>query len=1410
MNAAAGHALTAGLPTPQRSRWQPLRLGLVELFRYDAEEFWFRDGHLLLRGNNGTGKSKVLSLTLPLLLDANLRSSRVEPDGDPGKRMAWNLLLGDAYERRTGYSWVEFGRLGEDGQPQYLTLGLGLHAVAARSHQVDSWYFIAEGPSRIGQGLALLSAQRQVLSRERLREALAEQGSGQVFENAQGYRRAVDERLFQLGARRYDALLDTLIQLRQPQLSRRPDERALSAALTEALPPLPQELLADVADAMTQLDELRTELERTQRLHSAVQAFDLQYRLYAGIASRRQARGLRQAQTEFDNASRTRHEAQARLSATQAAESAAQQRLDGALTMLAGARTRFETLLADPLNTDAERLQRAADQARDRERERDAARHEAQAAAAQAEREAALLASAEARDAAARLALQQARQEAQTLAAATGLQAALAAHPHASAEAPALLAGDAAAQDPERRALLDLPARRRADLLLVRRRLQTLADAQARLQPLQQTLAERRADTEDAAAALAQAEDSAETQAQAHLEAWATHLQGLQELQLDDADALLDTLAPWVLRPQGEHPARRALLAAQGAALARLADARAALAQQGNALQAEGAALADERAALLSGVDPGPAAPPWRGPDTRSGQPGAPLWQLVDFQPDLPAADRAGLEAALHAAGQLDAWVTPDGRLLQADGGRPWPDAQWLARPAAAVRPERALSRWLQADTRSTAGAPPAAVAALLAGIACGDEDDAAAEAWVARDGRFRLAGLAGAATPDVARHIGHAARQAARAARLAQIDLRLAGIAVELQDVALQTGRLQARAAQATAEWQTSPSEQSLLAAHQATDAALRSLNQARQREAEALQRSLQAEQAVQAAAQALAQDAGDLRLPSTAAALDAVESDLHRCTDALHLLAAAVRELRVALPERQRQAQRAEQAQQHHTERRAHLAERSRQAEQARAHAAALEAALGPQVESLKQRLDRAKALVARLEASDKRQAQVLRSATEARAVAEQQHQHSLAALDQRSAARSAAVDNLRLFTATGLLASGLAGNLAAQEGAEVLPDSATPWTLDTALSLARRVEQALAGLDDGEDRWTRAQQRVTEDLQLLQRALSALGENAAASTTDFGFVVHVQWRQRAERPETLAALLLAELQERGKLLSAREREVLENHLQAEIASQIQALLRAASQQVLAINSELQRHPTSTGVRFRLQWQPLPKGQGAPAGLHAARERLLHTNAALWAPADRQAFGALLQQRIADERQRAEGAGRDGGKGGEDSTLMGQLARALDYRQWHQFRVERWQDGSWRKLSGPASSGERALGLTVPLFAAVATFYGASPLAPRLILLDEAFAGIDDAARAHCMALVRKFDLDFVITSEREWACYAELPGVAICQLQRREGIDAVHVSRWTWDGRVRRADTPPPRGVAAPAALDDEQPA
>ena len=101
--------MSADLPSPGLNRWQPLRCGLLNLYRYDYEEFHFEQGRLLLRGNNGTGKSRVLALQLPFLLDGEISPGRVEPDGDTAKRIEWNLLMG-RYPDRTGYTWIEFGR----------------------------------------------------------------------------------------------------------------------------------------------------------------------------------------------------------------------------------------------------------------------------------------------------------------------------------------------------------------------------------------------------------------------------------------------------------------------------------------------------------------------------------------------------------------------------------------------------------------------------------------------------------------------------------------------------------------------------------------------------------------------------------------------------------------------------------------------------------------------------------------------------------------------------------------------------------------------------------------------------------------------------------------------------------------------------------------------------------------------------------------------------------------------------------------------------------------------------------------------------------------------------------------------------------------------------------------------------
>jgi len=179
-------APTRPLPRPTRERWQPLRSGVLNIFKFDEEEFLFEDGRLLLRGNNGAGKSRVLALQLPFLLDGEI-----------------------------------------------LTIGCGMHARKGTGIPPTArWFFVT--PRRVGEAFSLMSENRVPLSRERLEAAL---GQRCVYRSARDYRVAVDEALFGLGTR-YEPLIELLLQLRKPQIMRDFKADDLSRLLSEALPPL--------------------------------------------------------------------------------------------------------------------------------------------------------------------------------------------------------------------------------------------------------------------------------------------------------------------------------------------------------------------------------------------------------------------------------------------------------------------------------------------------------------------------------------------------------------------------------------------------------------------------------------------------------------------------------------------------------------------------------------------------------------------------------------------------------------------------------------------------------------------------------------------------------------------------------------------------------------------------------------------------------------------------------------------------------------------------------------------------------------------------------------------------------------------------------------------------------------------
>lgn len=90
------------------SEWQLNRIGSLDFWYYDEQEFDFLDGRMLLRGANGSGKSVTMQSFIPLLLDGNLRPERLDPFGSRARKME-NYLLeeGDEREERTGSALVQ-------------------------------------------------------------------------------------------------------------------------------------------------------------------------------------------------------------------------------------------------------------------------------------------------------------------------------------------------------------------------------------------------------------------------------------------------------------------------------------------------------------------------------------------------------------------------------------------------------------------------------------------------------------------------------------------------------------------------------------------------------------------------------------------------------------------------------------------------------------------------------------------------------------------------------------------------------------------------------------------------------------------------------------------------------------------------------------------------------------------------------------------------------------------------------------------------------------------------------------------------------------------------------------------------------------------------------------------------------
>lgn len=250
-------------------KWKLNRAGLLNFWYYDDEVFDFEDGKLLLRGTNGSGKSVTMQSILPVLLDGKKSPDRLDPFGSKSRRMA-DYLLGEKEisnrDERTGYLYIEYKK---EGTQQYLTTGIGMQA--KRNQALKSWGFTITDNRRIGNDLQLFKwvnrdgkKEKFPLSQTELETVIG--AGGEVVSSNKEYMALVNKHIFGFETlEAYDDLIKLLIQLRSPKLSKDFKPTVIYEILEEALPPLTDEDLRYLSDSIEQMDQTKQQMEQLER-----------------------------------------------------------------------------------------------------------------------------------------------------------------------------------------------------------------------------------------------------------------------------------------------------------------------------------------------------------------------------------------------------------------------------------------------------------------------------------------------------------------------------------------------------------------------------------------------------------------------------------------------------------------------------------------------------------------------------------------------------------------------------------------------------------------------------------------------------------------------------------------------------------------------------------------------------------------------------------------------------------------------------------------------------------------------------------------------------------------------------------------------------------------------------------------
>ncbi|WP_368271053.1 TIGR02680 family protein [Enterocloster lavalensis] len=283
---------------------------------------------------------------------------------------------------------------------------------------------------------------------------------------------------------------------------------------------------------------------------------------------------------------------------------------------------------------------------------------------------------------------------------------------------------------------------------------------------------------------------------------------------------------------------------------------------------------------------------------------------------------------------------------------------------------------------------------------------------------------------------------------------------------------------------------------------------------------------------------------------------------------------------------------------------------------------------------------------------------------------------------------------------------------------------------------------------------------------------------------------WNGKRVYLEEFYGILKQGIDETELLIQKKDRELFEDILSQTISRQLTDRIAESRKWVSDMSQLMREMDTSMGLIFSLDWKPC-KAENDMELDTAELEQILLRDHTLLTIEDIEKVAAHFRSRIRMEKLKLE-------EKGDMINYMDLVRDALDYRKWFEFHMYfRRGEGERKLLTNAAfnrfSGGEKAMAMYVPLFAAVNAQYKKAEQEdhPRIIALDEAFAGVDDKNISSMFELVHKLDFDYIMNSQALWGCFETVKGLRIAELLRPQDSQIVSVILYTWNGREKILD-------------------